>query len=233
MATNGKMISLGEILWKVLRKPIIKDLTIEEAAEYAVEFLRLVGAPVVYTTIPEIITIEDYRGKLPSGLLYVEGVRLKSDACLDTGIVLRESSDTFHLSVNKITTEFTYKLQNNHIYTSFSDGIVEIIYKKIATDKDGYPLIEDNIKVIKGVEAYIIYMYIDGLHDIGKITDKVYEKYHQQYLYYIGAANSSLQLPNQDKAATIFQGLNKLIQNVNHHETGYRNFGEIERFKKT
>ena len=40
--------SLGEILWKVLRNPLCQELTYEEAAEYALEFLKLLGAPFIY-----------------------------------------------------------------------------------------------------------------------------------------------------------------------------------------
>ena len=33
---NGKNCSIGNILWKVLKQPIVQDLKYEDAAEYAI-----------------------------------------------------------------------------------------------------------------------------------------------------------------------------------------------------
>ena len=41
---TGRTVSVGNILWKVLKQPIVQDLKYEDAAEYAIEYLRLIGA---------------------------------------------------------------------------------------------------------------------------------------------------------------------------------------------
>ena len=41
---TGTTISVGNILWKVLKQPIVQDLKYEDAAEYAIEYLRLIGS---------------------------------------------------------------------------------------------------------------------------------------------------------------------------------------------
>lgn len=41
------------------------------------------------------------------------------------------------------------------IYVSFPKGAVEIAYKAVKTDEDGYPMIVDNEVYIAALEAYI------------------------------------------------------------------------------
>ncbi|MCK4918751.1 MAG: hypothetical protein KAS02_03130, partial [Candidatus Pacebacteria bacterium] len=71
-------ISLKNILWKVLRNPLASELTYEEAAEFAIEALRLLGATLSFedkVTNPP-LTISNYKVALPSTLLKIRGARL-------------------------------------------------------------------------------------------------------------------------------------------------------------
>ena len=45
---NGLNTSLGSIIWRVLKNKLAADLTYDDAAEYALEALKLIGAPLVY-----------------------------------------------------------------------------------------------------------------------------------------------------------------------------------------
>ena len=74
---SGKTISIGRILWNVLKKPIIKDLSIEDASEYAIECIRLLGAPAAYDKMVEKVKISNYKGALPSNLYQIRGVRYR------------------------------------------------------------------------------------------------------------------------------------------------------------
>ena len=52
---NGQYKSIGLILWKILKNPLCSELTYEEAAEYALEFIRIVGAPMAFLTKNELL----------------------------------------------------------------------------------------------------------------------------------------------------------------------------------
>ncbi len=45
---SGKTIKLGSVIWKVMKHSLAAELTQDEAAEFALEYIRLMGAPVIY-----------------------------------------------------------------------------------------------------------------------------------------------------------------------------------------
>ena len=67
---------------------------------------------------------------------------------------------------------------------------------------------------------------------MGKITDKAYAKIEQEAEWYLGAANSSLQMPTVDKMESIMNSVNRLIINKSAFENFYIKFGEKERIRK-
>ena len=236
---NGNYKSLGTILYKILRNPLCAELSYEDAAEYALEFIKLLGAPVAYINKTECIELNCYKAEIPCGLLYVNGVRyFEQDVC--DAIAMRESSNVYHLNPNEFkengmyhfNNEFTYKLQNGIIFTSMEHGNIEISYEAIATDEDGYPLIPDNQKVELGMEYYIMSRYLEPLYLVGKITDKAFEYIQQKRYFYMPSAYTSLQMPSVDKMATVMNGLNRLIINDTAHQNFFKKFGEKEVIRK-
>lgn len=243
---NAQYKSVGTILWKVLKNPLCNELSLEEASEYALEFIKLLGAPVVYLTKLEHLKLNCYKAELPCDLLYLEGVRyLDCDNIGSAGgpVAMRESSNIYHLDttefdntngryLNHGNNEFTYKIQKGIIFTSMEEGTIELAYKGIALDEDGYPLIPDNQDFMLGCEYYIMSRYLEGLWLMGKITDKAFEYINQKRYFYTPAAFTSLQMPSIDKMETIMNGLNRLIINDTAHENFFKKYGEKERIKR-
>ena len=155
--TNSNYKPIGLILWKILKNPLCNELTYEEAAEYALEFIRLLGAPVAYLTKLEKLELNCYKAEIPCDLLFLEGVRYLD--CIDqtgnnTGIAMREATNIYHLNQSEFKgnnntsssngrSEFTYQLQKGVIFTSMEDGFIELAYKAIATDDEGMPMIPE------------------------------------------------------------------------------------------
>ena len=236
---NGNYKSLGTILYKILRNPLCAELSYEDAAEYALEFIKLLGAPVAYINKSEYLTLNCYKAEIPCGLLYVNGIRYFEDD-LKNAIAMRESTNVYHINNdefenpgrNNSNNEFTYKFQNGIIFTSMESGCIEISYEAIATDEDGYPLIPDNQKVELGMEYYIMSRYLEPLYLVGKITDKAFEYIQQKRYFYMPSAYTSLQMPSVDKMETIMNGLNRLIINDTAHQNFFKKFGEKEIIKR-
>lgn len=236
---NGNYKSLGTILYKILRNPLCAELSYEDAAEYALEFIKLLGAPVAYINKTEYITLNCYKAEIPCGLLYVNGIRYFEDD-LKNAIAMRESTNVYHINNDEFVNpgksnsnnEFTYKLQNGIIFTSMEDGCIEISYEAIATDDEGYPLVPDNQKVELGMEYYIMSRYLEPLYLVGKVTDKAFEYIQQKRYFYMPSAYTSLQMPSVDKMETIMNGLNRLIINDTAHQNFFKKFGEKEVIRK-
>lgn len=222
---SGKNISIQEILWRVLKHPLCQDLTIETASEFTLEILKLIGAPLTFIDKTEELELIDYKVRLPNDLLEIKGVRCDK-------IPLRYASDTYHVNTNHATTEYTYILQNCVLIASLEKGCIEIAYKALAVDNDGFPMVPDNESYRMAIEYHIIFRYLEALWSMGKITDKVFQYYQQKRDWYVGQASSALTIANKDHLQTIMNGVNRLLIDTHAYETFYKNLGERERIKR-
>lgn len=229
---NGKTVSLKEILWRTMNNPRMSDLSFEDAAEYAIEALDLIGAPLGYEDkVSKPIKITDYKGALPVDLVDVKAI--KKDDC-DTPLTY--ATDMFH-SKNGCEEcddldEYTYTYSNGVIKTSFKDGYIVVSYRALVSDEEGFPLIPDNQKVKLAIRYYIMYMHLEPLYDVGKVTDKVFYRVEQNKNWYMGAAQSSMQIANMDHAEAIANSVNKLLLNRFGHSSSYAGMGKKEIFKR-
>ena len=233
---NSNYKSLGSLLWTLLKNPICQDLSYEDAAEYALECIKLLGAPVIYINKIEILELSQYKAKLPCDLLYIEGIKYISNNNSGSS-TMRESSNIYHLDSFEFenennNSELTYKIQNSLIFTSRQEGCIEISYKAIHCDENGYPLIPDNQKVELALEYYILSRYLEPLWMMGKVTDKVFEYIQQKRYFYVPSAQQGLQMPSIDKMETIMNGINRLIVTNNSHTNGFKNYGVKEQIKQ-
>ena len=243
--------SLGEVIWKVMRNPLAAELTYEEAAEYALEFIKLLGAPVAYIDAPPVIlNLENHKVELPCNIYQIKGIRYidtDEDGKINQPIAMREATNVYHndpaeftnesnsdfdLRGNHRRNEFTYSIQKGILFSSMRDGSIQIAYKQIATDDEGYPLIPDNEKVLLGAEYYILSRYLEPLWLIGKITDKAFEFIQQKRYFYMPSAYTSLTMPSVDGMESLMNSLNRLIINTNSHKNFFKKAGEKESFRK-
>ena len=226
--TQTNTISVGAILWSVMRNPLANDLNYEEAAEFAVEAIRLIGAPVLFGDELAEVKIENHKGYLPTNILSIRGVRSLAD-----NAAMREATDIYHSSENhRELTEFTYTVKRGVITTSIENGCVEVSYHALMTDENGYPLIIDNAKLKLAIEYYILHRYLEPLYMMGKITDKAFMYVEQKRHFYMASAANNLQMPSPDKMESILNGLNRLIINSTAHANFFKNYGTKEQIKK-
>ena len=251
---NGNMKSLGTILWKVMKNPLASELTYEEAAEYALEFIKLLGAPSAYENKLFTSELTNYKAELPCDILRINGVRYLDTHNVDNQdmnttnyIAMREATDIYHfdpeehrseqdtefdLRGNHRRSEFIYKIQKGIIFTSMRNGCIEIAYKGIYVDDDGFPMVPDNEKVGIAMEYYILSRYLEPLWLMGKISDKAFEYIQQKRYFYMPSAFTALQMPNEDMLESTMNGINRLLLSKTMHEKFYKKLGEQERLRK-
>ncbi len=238
---NGKSISIGNILWRVLRQPIAEGLTIEQASEFALEYIRLINAPLLFedkVTDPPIL-ITEYKGELPQNLINIKGVQYVGEEGLSQPVMMRYATDIYHVDIknqfenrdsdNDCVSEYTYITQNCNIITSKRKGFVKISYKRILTDENNFPLIPDNESFKMGLEYYVLHRFLEPLWVMGKIQDKVFQYIEQKRHWYLGQAASSSIISSPDHLESVMNGLNRLIINTTAFESGYKNAGVKER----
>jgi hypothetical protein len=239
MSLNTKYVSIKSMLSRLFSNPLMEGITESDVARYIAEALNLIGAPLAYEDRVQEIKVKNYRADLPCELLYIQQTRkVNSSGKLEP---MRYASDTFHSAYHQIGSpdftqhsanyDWTYSLNNGVIYTNFKEGTIQQSYKAIVTDKEGLPMIPDDVKFEKAIENYIKLQWYTILWELGKISDKVFNKVEQEYSWYVGAANTRAQLQTIDEAETFRGAVTKLLDNSTAARDFFQSHGRQEFIK--
>lgn len=225
-----RYINIRQILDNLLHHPLLQDLSLERAVNYAVDFVRIVGCPRIFMEKTTKLEVKDYRAPLPCD--FHRMIQVRTCTCGRTS-AFRYSTDSFHMSEDKHCNlpDLTYKIQGQVIFTSMREGEIEIAYEAIGVDEEGYPLIPDSSSFVKALELYIKKEHFTILFDTGKITPQVYNNTCQQYAWAVGQAQSELVKPTIDQMQAITNSWNTLIPRVTSHSTGFVTDGTMEKLK--
>lgn len=223
MIKEYNYINIREVLNRVLRHPLLQDVTLEQAVQYTIDFIGIFGMPRLYQDKEVIVTVDNHRGKLPCDLISINQVK-KSD-----GICLRSMTDNF--SSNDNNGELTFKTQGQILFTSLKTGELIISYKAIPVDEDGLPLLIDNPVFLKALESYIKREVFTILFDMGKISPAVLQNTQQQYAWLAGQLQSEFTIPSVSEMESISRMWNTLIQRTGEFDNGFSSFGNKEHIK--
>lgn len=218
------------ILDKIMRHPLMRDISLETAVDYTVDFMKIVGVPSMFMEKTEVVEVKNYRAKLPCDYYQMIQVRKIN------GPAFRYSSDSFHISECKDNNkrdlaDLTYKIQGNLIYTSIEEGEIELSYEAIATDSEGYPLLPDNSSFTRALELYIKKQWFTILFDLGKINPNVLQNVQQEYAWAVGDCQTEFNRLSIDKAESFYNSWRTLLLRDTEHRTGFINNGTKERLK--
>lgn len=223
MVNNFQYVNIREILSRLLRHPLLTDLNLETVIQYVIDFLGIMGLPPTYVDALEEIEITDYRGVLPCNLISINQVRWKKNS-----ICMRSMTDNFNGHSEKDNGEPTFKTQGRCIYTSFKDGIVEVSYKAIPIDSEGYPLLPDEPTFLRALELYIKKQWLTILFDMGKISAAVLYNTQEEYSFAAGACNNTFIIPSISEMESIKGLMNQIIPRFNEFRYGFKHEGDRE-----
>lgn len=220
---NIHYISIKEVLLQVLDHPMLQDVTLEQAIRYTLQFITKFGFNNIYEDKEVTITIDNYRAVLPCDLVRIIQVKNKD------GICLRSMTDSFNPNDKSIDNS-TYKVQGNIIFTSFKDGDINIAYKAIPVDENGFPLLIDNPLYIETLELYIKNKVFTILFDQGKLNQAVLQNAQQQYAFNAGQLQSEFTIPDYAEMESIKNQWCNIIQNNNHflRDFNYNNYQHLK-----
>lgn len=143
----------------------------------------------------------------------------------------RYATDTFHMSDVKSGVDLTYKIQGGYIFTSIKEGTIELSYQAILLDEEGFPLIPDNSKFTRALQAYIKKEWFTILFDLGKLQAAIYQNAQQEYAWAVGACESEFQKMSLDKAESFYNSWSTLIPRRNQHQRFYTYNGSKQNLK--
>ena len=229
MVKEIQYTNIREVLSRVLRHPLLQDVTFEQAIQYTIDFIGLFGFPGFYTDKEADIPIEDYRGELPCDLIAINMVK-----DVKTNIPLRSMTSLFNPGgkyYNDLQHEPQFKTQGRTIITSFKCGMVHISYQAIPVDDEGLPMLIDNSKYMKALELYIRCQAFTILFDLGKITPQVLNHTEQEYGWAAGQLMEEFNTPSMSEMESITNMLNQMIIRKDEFMNRFERLGNKE-YKK-
>lgn len=125
-------------------------------------------------------------------------------------------------------TESSFKTQGRIIYTSFPGGHIQISYKAIPVDDDGYPLLIDNEVYLAALEAYIKKQVFTIKFDTGKINAGVLQNAQQEYAWLAGQLQDEMTIPSVSEMEAITRMWNTMIPSVRQFDSGFKHLGDRE-----
>lgn len=231
MVKNIQYTSINRVLDDLHDEALMEDVTLEQVIRYTLRFIGKNGFSKFYEDKVAEVEIEEYRGALPCDLISVKQVK---DAC--TGLCMRSMTDNFNPRVNpSVSRRFsdrTFKTKGQVIFTSFPKGVVEVAYKALATDEDGFPLLIDNEVYLSALESYIAMNVIKNKFRQGKVSLAIYQDAQQQYAGDAKQLNSEFMIPSVSEMQTIVNMFNTLVPRSREFDTGFKNLGQREYLRK-
>ena len=195
---------------------------------YELNQIRLKSTTRKYPIYEE-ITREDEDGNIVPKMLYEQiGYASKE---VSTSKVFKYATDSFHMSENADCVDLTYKIQGGYIFTSIKEGEIEISYRAIIVDNEGYPMIPDNSKFLRALEAYIKKQWFTILFDMGKLQAPILNNTQQEYAWAVGACESEFQKMSLDKAESFYNSWRTMIPRTREHSIGFITDGTKQNLK--
>ena len=208
--------NIKEALRRILKHPLLQEVTLEQAIQYTIDFISIFGMPRLFQDKEAEIKITDFRAELPEDLISINHIKE-----VNSNIPLRIMSGAFNPTENN----YTYKTQGNIIYTSIKDGDLLVSYKSIPVDKDGYPMLIDNPVFLKALELYIKKEVFTILFDMGKISPAVLQHTEQQYSWLAGQLQAEFTIPSIAEMESIKNNWCSLIQRTKEFDNNFTYLG--------
>jgi len=199
------------------------------------------------------IQIKKYRGELPCGLVQITQVRENKTKIpmrysqdnfhrglekFEANLPEQDLSWFGNISFNSpfiaksnllkdnCGTELSYNLSDCYIFTNFEEGEVEMSYKSLTVDEDGYPMVPDNIKYTQAVKAYVAEKIGQKLWLQNKLTADKFNFLQRERDWYIGAATSAGLMPSTDEMESWKNQFLRLIPILDSHRTSFKYIGD-------
>lgn len=219
-------ISIKQIMDDILDHPLLRDITLERAIAYAIEFMQIVGSIDAFERKIISIHIDNYRAAIPNDCYLINGVSLEGNNSV--GMI---EVDYFMDDFNASNPMPVYSISGNILYTSIKTGDIKLDYLAIPQDEEGYPTFINNASYIKALELYIKKKWFTILFDMGKLNISIYNNICQEYAWAVGQAQTDLIRPSVDEMQAFTNMWIGLLPRGNVHANKFKTLSSTEKLK--
>lgn len=223
MIYSGKTTSVKEVIAKIYRDLSLTEETPQiDFIEWAAEALEKIGAFTQLETKTESVTINNYKGELPTDFVYPHIITYNGYPIVQTTSITqdpprisRESyppqyspyiekyqnatfvAHTGFEHPDEITNPLTsYMISNGCIKVGVQSGYLKIVYAALPLDCDGYPLVPDYVEFKEAIYWYINMKYSYAEWRRGSIRDGVYKDAERNWHWYCQQAANKAMIPD-------------------------------------
>jgi len=234
MASTSNLVSIKMVADRLMRNPLMKDLSYEFIVDNAIQVLRLLEAPSIFVTRREGLNVVNYRALKPVDMIKIDGIARTDLGAEPIPLTATEdiSQEFFHVG-NKLPTrkDYTYGLNSKYVTVNFEKGSINVIYKAIATDEECYPLVLDNETLLRCVESYIKYRWYDILNDMDMLSDRKLNKAETDYCFNVAQADANLKLPSADEMETLTNMITQILPSTTEFKRRFEFLGQQEQMR--
>lgn len=216
-----KFTNIRVIADRLMRHPMLQSLQFETIVQYTLDFLGLLGFNELYITNEIELEIKDYKAKLPLDLVRIDQARIKN------GKYLKQ----MHSAFNGTLENPAFKTQGDWIFTNIKDCTLELVYKGMPVDDEGYPLILDNTYFLMALEAFIKKEVFTTYFDQGKIHVNALQQAQQDYAFRVGQLHNKMALPSISEMQAISNMWNKMHLTTKDFYNGFDTISNLDTFK--
>lgn len=222
----------GEVSSKSVVAKVIRDLHLQDAdrwvsmIEWIGEALAFIGAfdQFVNRTIFN-LEVKNKRALLPCDLYSIVQISRQ-------GIPLQYLGGSFDFSFHcegspnlKTKNRQGYTIEGQFINLNFNDTTINLAYQAFNTDKEGWPMLPDEVSFKEACFRYIVMKMRYPDWELGRISDIKYEKIEERWHFYCAQARGVANMPNIDQMEAMKNFWNRLIPNIHEHDSFFNNLG--------
>ncbi len=129
---------------------------------------------------------------------------------------------------------YTFDINNNYLTLSTQTGKVCMAYLAFPTDKDGFPMIPDDINYKVACKKYLIMKirYIDWSKDPSNSGKRALFTYDEgEWLWYVGKATNKAKMPDIHQMENLKNQIIRLIPNINAFDSHFSTLGSKQQIK--
>lgn len=208
-------VSVKTIMNNLLEHPLLKDLTLDKVVRHTADFIQLVGMPEVFETKETTLEVNKYKAELPCD--FFELIQVKyTDNCRTN--YLKKSVSSFK---DKCENSYTYRIEGGVLWTSIESGNIDISYRAIKLDDNGFPMLPNDIYFIKALELYIKKFYFRILFDTGDINRFQMNEIDTDYNLALAQCVNHLGMPSPEDVANYAIMFSQFIPDRRASDYGY------------
>lgn len=245
---TDKKLSIKNIIAKVyLDLDLNDEVDIGRLIEWSAEALEKINVYQQLNDKDDCIKIDNYKAEIPCDLVYLTDVNYMGaqlDKAPSDNITFKrrypyyvtpravnqdklENAPYWYAKLYIFPNKETFIMENGWFKTSFKEGKIDIKYKALPMDDEGYPLVPDHVSFREALYWYIVYktMYIKALKD-----DKYkwfYQDAETKYRYYVNQAGAEAMMPDVFTLENIKRNYLRLVPKINDYREFFRGLNSV------